>query len=135
MTEHSLLYIIAVATALNATVWVVVLIFGLRMRREVQRLREETEAVMGEVLLLVQELRFTVGEVRKVSESGRKIAEEVVSAILLRRISPQWFPTSSALKVGVHAAREGIGLLRRFMQSRKDAEQVPAPGVQLDTED
>ena len=135
MTEHTLLYIIAVATALNATVWVVVLIFGLRMQREVQRLREETEAIMGEVLLLVRELRLTVGEVRKFSESGRKIAQEVVAAILLRRISPQWFPKSSALKVGVHAAREGIGLLRRFMQSRKDAEQIPTEGVQLDIED
>lgn len=135
MTEHTLLYIIAVATALNAAVWVVVLIFGLHMRREVERLREETEAIMGEVLLLVRELRVILGEVRRVSESGRKIAEQVAAAVLLRRISPQWFPKSSALKVGVHAAREGIGLLRRFMESRRDAEQVSPEGVKLEIED
>ncbi len=125
MTEHTLLYVIAIAGVINAAAWIVVVVFGLRMYRELTHLRDsvtsEVKAMTSEVLPLIRETRRTVMEVRRMTKSGRRIAEEV-AAVALRRLSPQWFPSRGALKVGVGAAREGLGLLRGWLRRKKQAE-------------
>ncbi len=140
MTEHALLYVIAVAVVINAVAWIVVAFFGLRLQRELTEMRDsltsEVRAMLNEVLPLIRETRGTVTEVRHMTQSGRRIAEEVAAAILLRRISPQWFPQKSALKMGIGVAREGMGFLRGWLHRREQNEidmaedlgvRVPSP--------
>ncbi|GEM_PF-4364516 len=135
MTEYTLLYITAVATAINALAWVFVLLFGLRIYREMCKLREEfaseVKEALGEVIPLLREVRLTVGGVRHLTESGGRIAEQVASAIVLRRISPQWLPKKGALKIGVSAAREGLSLLRRWLHSRREITE-PRERIEVD---
>lgn len=140
MTEHSLLYIIAVAGVVNAVAWIVVVVFGLRMYRELTQLRErvtsEVRVMTGEILPLIRETRGTVAEVHRMMRSGRRIAEEVAAAVVLRRISPQWFSKKSAFKVGIGAAREGLGLLRGWLRRQGQGETgLVADDVEVEMQD
>ncbi len=137
MTEHTLLYIIAVATVVNALAWIALVIFGMHLNKEMQKFKREMageiRAIIAEVVPLLREVRGTVGEVRRVTESGRRISEEVATAVLLRKISPKWFSKGSAVKVGIHAAREGLGMLRKWLHKKADA-AGDDPEIELPTD-
>ena len=135
MTEHTLLSIIAVAVVINAVAWIVVVLIGLRIHRELnERVSAEVREVKAEVLPLLRETRSAVTEVRRTVESGRRITEEIATAVVLRRISPQWFSKKSTYKVGLGAAREGLGLLRSWLQ-RQNQELDSVANVELEVED
>ncbi len=140
MTEHALLYAIAIATGISALAWVVVVIGGIKMAREMSRiereLRDDINSVMEETLPLIREVRGTVTEVRSFTRSSREIAEEVVSTLLLRRFSGKWMPTKKTAKVGSNLARQGIRALRGWLRTRHEAEEMKkasetaTPGVE-----
>ncbi len=126
MTEHALLYAIAIATGISALAWIVVVIGGIKLAREFARvereLREDIDQVMGETLPLLREVRGTVSEVHQLTRSSREIAEEVVSGYLLRRLTGRWTPTRKTAKVGASLARQGVSALRAWLRTRHEAE-------------
>ena len=136
MTEHALLYAIAIATGISALAWIVVVIGGIKMARELSRvereLRTDLNLVIEETLPLIREVRGTVSEVRHFTRSGREIAEEVVSVLLLRRFSTKWMPTRKTAKVGANLARQGIHSLRGWLRERHEAEQLKREATDVD---
>lgn len=126
MTEHALLYAIAIATGISALAWVVVVIGGIKMARELSRVERELKSdmreVLDETLPLIREVRGTVSEVHSLTRSGREIAEEVVGALLLRRVSGRWLPTRKTARVGANLLRQGIHSLRGWLRTRHESE-------------
>ncbi|MFP4199929.1 MAG: hypothetical protein ACOCVQ_01055 [Bacillota bacterium] len=135
MTEHALLYAIAIATGISALAWVVVVVGGIKMARELSRvereLKGELREVLDEALPLIREVRGTVSEVRGFTRSGREITEEVVSALLLRRVSRRWLPTRKTAKVGASLLRQGIHGLRGWLRTRHEAELASTDGMAM----
>ncbi len=157
MTEHQLLYVIAVATGLNALAFVFIAIKGIQLGAKMGELESEvrghvrqimaTEAearnhmneMMREVIPLLQETRGTIGDLREFTNSGRRICENVMTQMVLSRVSPGGGPSRGSLKTALRVGREGIHLLRIWLrrQQKEDvaSESTSVPGALDHSED
>ncbi len=122
MTQETLLYVIAISTAINALAWIAVLLIGLRLYREVEQLKREISqqlvALVDELLALTRESKEMVRTVRGLTGSGQRIAEQVLSAVLIRRVAPSSAGGKVAVKSGLKVARQGVGMLRKWLKSK-----------------
>ena len=129
MNEGTLLFIIAAASVINAAALVAVVVVVLQLRREIDELKEEftqkTGELLSELLDLTRESKGMVKDVRGLTTSGKNIAEKVATALIMRRISPGWVPKKNTLKLGLQAAREGVGFLRRWLSKQKPSDRLP----------
>ena len=130
MSEHTLLYVIAIATTLNALAFVLIVIKGAQLARQMEEVqmdvRRHMEDMMGEMLPLVREVRETVGDARQFTQSGRRITEEVLTGLVMRRVSPGWIPSRHTMASGVSAARELVHMLRVWVDRKRHQEVAEA---------
>jgi len=136
MSQQTLLYVIAISTAINAIAWIAVVVFGLRLYREMEELKREISGqlvqLVDELLALTRESKEMVKTVRGLTGSGQKIAEQVASAVLIRRLAPSAGAGKDAVKTGIKAARQGVGMLRRWLNARSSADSGPTHSEQDD---
>jgi len=120
MSQETLLLVIAIATAINAAAWLIILILGIYLVRVISSAKNEllasTQRMSEETASLVREARRAVGSFGDVLQMGGRVGEKVLTAVIIDRIAPESTRKMAGLRVGVALAKEGLRYLRSHVR-------------------